>query len=196
MFPLSCVLLPGELLPLHVFEQRYRTMVAHCLEQEPPVFGVVLIARGSEVGGGDVRTDTGTVASIETVARSGDGRYALLARGTERLRVVQWLPDDPYPLAVVELLDDGPAPTASSLEAAWSSVRRVEALVSELGGTPDSEGGRPAENDAWGPCRRLPLGPMDRQRLLAGGGAERRLELLVELAAAQSDDLVRLLSGG
>lgn len=87
MFPLSAVLLPGDLLPLHVFEPRYRAMVADCLEHEPHEFGVVLIARGSEVGGGDVRTDIGTVAQLEALSRSHDGRYALLARGTSRLRV-------------------------------------------------------------------------------------------------------------
>lgn len=220
MFPLSSVLFPGELLPLHVFEQRYRTMMARCLESEPHLFGVVLIARGSEVGGGDTRTDVGTVARIEALSRSEDGRYAVLVRGTDRLHVRRWMPDDPYPLAVVEVLTEGPDPAGGTLEEARSSVRRVEALLSELGRSPapvvgglgesagedapegagsgDAEGaeGDEGPDSAWGLCRRLPLGPMDRQRLLAADEAEGRLRLLVELARAQAEDLLRLLSGG
>lgn len=205
MFPLSTVLFPGEMLPLHVFEQRYRTMMARCLERQPPVFGVVLIARGSEVGGGDTRTDVGTLASIEALSRSEDGRYALLARGTERLKVRQWLPDDPYPLAAVDVVADGPAPSSALLDEARSSVRRVEALRSELGRAPartvvaGARGAGAVEEDddsAWGVCRRLPLGPMDRQRLLATDDADARLRLLVELAQAQGEDLLHLLSGG
>ena len=64
MFPLGKVLVPGEVLPLHVFEPRYRQLVVDLLaaDDRPPEFGVVLIERGWEVGGGDARTDIGTVA--------------------------------------------------------------------------------------------------------------------------------------
>ena len=80
MFPLGSVLLPHEMLPLHVFEERYRAMIAACLASDAR-FGVVLIARGSEVGGGDVRCNTGTIASIEVASPTEDGRYGVLARG-------------------------------------------------------------------------------------------------------------------
>ena len=63
MFPLGTVLFPHGVLPLRVFEPRYRLMIAHCLEQDAR-FGVVLIERGSEVGGGDTRFHVGTVAQI------------------------------------------------------------------------------------------------------------------------------------
>ena len=59
MFPLGSVLLPGVVLPLHVFEPRYQQLVRDCLETDEHEFGVVLIDRGSEVGGGDSRTDVG-----------------------------------------------------------------------------------------------------------------------------------------
>ena len=85
MFPLGTVLLPGAVLPLHVFEPRYRTLVADCLAGEPE-FGVVLIERGSEVGGGDVRRDVGTVARIVEVAELPDGRSALVTVGTDASR--------------------------------------------------------------------------------------------------------------
>ena len=105
MFPLGTVLLPHGLLPLHIFEPRYRALVDTCLAREPePDFGVVLIERGSEVGGGDTRFGVGTVARIVEASRFDDGRYALLARGISRCAVREWLPDDPYPQARVEVI--------------------------------------------------------------------------------------------
>ena len=73
MFPLGTVLFPGAVLPLHVFEPRYRALVRDCLAGDRE-FGVVLIERGSEVGGGDVRVEVGTVARIVQVAEPPDGR--------------------------------------------------------------------------------------------------------------------------
>jgi len=210
MFPLSTVLFPGELLPLHVFEPRYRALVADCLEHEPHEFGVVLIARGSEVGGGDVRTDTGTVARIEALSRSHDGRYALLAQGTSRLRVEEWLEDDPYPQANVSPLEDAAAGDRVAFDAAFDAARtavwRVEALLSEMsadeqsGGrrTPDFDTGQHRDDaaggdESWALCRRLPLGPLDRQRLLSAGDPVERLSLLAELAGDTAEDIYRLL---
>ena len=98
MFPLGTVLFPHGLLPLHVFEPRYRALVETCLADEnEPEFGVVLIERGSEVGGGDTRFDVGTVARIVEASRFDDGRYVLVARGITRCAVREWLPDDPVP---------------------------------------------------------------------------------------------------
>ena len=103
MFPLGSVLLPGGVLPLHVFEPRYRQLVVDCLAgRDEPEFGVTLIERGCEVGGGDVRADVGAVARIARVDALDDGRYAVVAVGTRRIRVNAWLPDDPYPLADVD----------------------------------------------------------------------------------------------
>ena len=103
MFPLGSVLLPGERLPLHVFEPRYQALVRDCLAATGgPLFGTVLIARGHEVGGGDVRTDLGTAVRIVSHVGIGDGRYALDCIGEERIRVRRWLGDDPYPRAEIE----------------------------------------------------------------------------------------------
>ena len=79
MFPLGSVLVPGAVLPLHVFEPRYRALVRSCLDSGEPEFGVVLIERGSEVGGGDVRFDVGTLARIVQAGRFDDGRLAVVA---------------------------------------------------------------------------------------------------------------------
>src|SRR5436189_1506182 len=83
MFPLGTVLVPSAGLPLHVFEPRYRALVHDCLAGDGE-FGVVLIARGSEVGGQDVRTDVGTVARIVQAQELPDGRWAIAAVGVRR----------------------------------------------------------------------------------------------------------------
>src|SRR5262245_13277872 len=108
MFPLGVALLPGGVLPLHVFEPRYRQMVHDILSDDvdAPEFGVVMIERGREVGGGDVRTRVGTIARVVDIRALADGRYAMVAVGERRLRVNAWLPDDPYPLADVDAWPD------------------------------------------------------------------------------------------
>lgn len=106
MFPLQSALLPGEMLPLRIFEPRYTRLVQDCLAAEVPEFGVVLISRGSEVGGDDVRNAVGTLARITHHMDLGDGQYELLAQIGDRLRVRSWLPDAPYPRAMVELWPD------------------------------------------------------------------------------------------
>ena len=199
MFPLSTVLFPGCPLPLHVFEHRYRALVADCLAGDRR-FGVVLIARGSEVGGGDERHGVATVAEIEMARPEADGRWLLAARGVERARVTRWLSDDPYPRAVVEPWASDPAVDGAALRAAEQAVRRAQALLSELGDTPApaprwSLGDSP-EEIVWRLCALAPVTALDRQRLLEAPDAAARLALLVELVDAVGDDVDKLLSGG
>src|SRR6476660_9240536 len=134
MFPLGTVLFPHALLPLHVFEERYRRMTQRVLRGDGE-FGVVLIERGSEVGGGDARFGVGTVARVVEASRFDDGRYALVARGVTRCSVRAWLPDDPYPRAEVEVIDEiaGSPAEAASRAQLEQELRRVLALMSELG---------------------------------------------------------------
>ncbi len=109
MFPLGSVLVPHALLPLHVFEPRYRVLLFDCLGGDRE-FGVVLIERGSEVGGGDQRFDVATVARIAQAREFPDGRWFVLAVGSRRVDVVEWLPADPYPVALVETRPERPWP--------------------------------------------------------------------------------------
>ncbi|MRJ75733.1 peptidase S16 [Aeromicrobium sp. SMF47] len=102
MFPLGSVLFPAMPLPLRIFEDRYLQMLQDVLVQEPAEFGVVLIERGHEVGGGEHRFATGTVAQVVEVGE-GDGFISLLAQGGRRFEVVEWLPEAPYPRATVRL---------------------------------------------------------------------------------------------
>jgi hypothetical protein len=203
MFPLSTVLFPHAELPLHVFEARYRALMADCLEGDG-TFGVVLISRGSEVGGGEERVDVGTVARIADVVELEDGRMVVAARGGRRLRVDHWLPDDPYPRAVV--VDLHPQPDAVDLgdreavAAAGAAVRRLRSLLSELGDVPapahDLDLAGDDQEVGWRLCQLAPLNLMDRQRLLGCAGLGARMELLGALCAAMSDDVVALLAGG
>src|SRR5262245_1505573 len=108
MFPLERAMLPGEELPLRIFEPRYSEMVSECLAMADPAFGVVLIAAGREAGGGDARRDVGALAHITEVADFGDARYRLNCVMAERIRVLEWQPDAPYPRAAIELWPDEP----------------------------------------------------------------------------------------
>jgi uncharacterized protein len=107
LFPLHAVLCPGIALPLHIFEERYRELVRHCIETSSP-FGVVLIRDGHEVGGGTIAFSAiGTTAEIRKAGRYPDGRYDLLVVGTGRFAVEEvTVGEEPYIIADATLLDD------------------------------------------------------------------------------------------
>ena len=171
MFPLGSVLLPGAVLPLHIFEPRYRALVRDCLATTDHEFGVTMIERGSEIGGGDQRKPIGTVARMIQVAEMEDGRYAVVCVGTRRIRVNAWLPDDPYPLADVDEWPDLDPEGASpeTVAATTSRVRRAAALATELG---DSCGDATTEISgdpllaSYHLVALAPVGPADAYRLL------------------------------
>jgi len=177
MFPLGMALLPGAALPLHVFEPRYRQMVHDILadDVEVPEFGVVMIERGREVGGGDVRARIGTLAHLVDIRALPDGRYALVAIGAERLRVNAWLPDDPYPLADTDLWPDDDvgsidlAAAAATIDALHTRVREINDEVRALGEMvppPDTEIASDPHLALYHLGSLAPLGPADRQRML------------------------------
>ncbi len=199
MFPLSTVLFPHVRLPLHVFEPRYRALVADCLAGDGR-FGVVLISHGSEVGGGDRRLGVGTMAAIEVTHSLPQERVMVVARGIERVRVLRWLDDAPYPRALVEPWGCAPATDGAALRAAEAALRRVRALLSELGEGPalvtDDPLGATPDEVAWRLCALAPVNPLDRQRLLEAPGAGERLALLTELVDAVGGDAQALLAGG
>lgn len=95
LFPLNTVLFPGMVLPLHIFEERYKLMVRRCLEEEIS-FGVVLIREGQEAGGDAVPYEVGTSAVIAGVTRLADGRMDIATVGRERFRLLGVRRDLPY----------------------------------------------------------------------------------------------------
>ena len=126
LFPLHTVLCPGIVLPLHIFEERYRDMTRHCLDTGEP-FGVVLIRDGREIGTKGVATlaGVGAFAEIREAGRYSDGRYDLLAAATGRF-VIESVDaqKEPYLVAEVTALEDevGDEPRAERLAAA--AIRR------------------------------------------------------------------------
>ncbi|HEX4906032.1 MAG TPA: LON peptidase substrate-binding domain-containing protein [Acidimicrobiales bacterium] len=200
MFPLGSVLFPHMPLPLHVFEPRYRALVHDCLAGDR-TFGVVLIERGHEVGGGDVRFGTGCTARIAEAEETPDGRWGLIATGVTRFRVDSWLPDDPYPRAEVTMLDDGGWTTDASIamDHATAVFARVLDLAVRLGSTVDSSvlerSGDPVL-DHWTLVSRAPVGALDQLSLLAAETPERRLDLLTNQLAEVETVLASRLGGG
>lgn len=195
MFPLGSVLFPGMPLPLRVFEPRYVEMLSAVLGQTPSEFGVVLIERGSEVGGGDVRFSLGTVATIETVQIEEDS-IQLIARGGARVEVVEWLADDPYPRARLRELTPLSAETVgpTALADAEHVVRETLARVSEfaeLHWPPDIELADDPDTRLWQLAGIAPVGPLDQQALLGSATAADMLARLVEETRAAGDTLVQ-----
>jgi Lon protease-like protein len=201
MFPLGNVVFPYMLLPLHIFEERYRALMTDLQEVEDPEFGVVLIERGSEVGGGEERAALGTAVRVLDAEQIEDGRWVAVTAGTRRIRVTGWLPDAPYPQAVVEDVKDlDTSDEAIVLRGeAYHAVRKVAALQAELG-----EPGAPidfelAENPtvaSYQACALAPIGPLDAQRLLAIDDPTARLRELTGLLHEQIEYLELQLAQG
>src|SRR5579864_6473610 len=105
LFPLSTVLFPHMPLALHVFEERYRTMMRDCREQGI-TFGVLAIREGLEVGGGAVPYRVGTLAQLRDVEELPDGRYNLLVVGASRFHVESFSRERPYLTGEVRYLED------------------------------------------------------------------------------------------
>lgn len=204
MFPLASVLFPGAPLPLHVFEPRYRQLVADVMTTDR-AFGVVLISRGSEVGGGDQRLDIGTLVDIEGLSQLDDGQFALLARGTQRIRIKRWLEDDPYPRAEIERLpEDLRDVDAGNIERTLATIRYARALLSELHDTPplptdlDISSRTPSEliDAHWLLCSVAPFDAFDRQQLLEATSVRDRLDRLASLCGELARDVTAMLALG
>jgi Lon protease-like protein len=106
LFPLNTVLFPGAVLSLHVFEERYRRMIAECLDSGE-AFGVVLIREGREAGDPDVLPyEVGTTAEIDEVTPLPAGRYHVNTTGRRRFRITEIVSRDPYLTAQVEFLPE------------------------------------------------------------------------------------------
>lgn len=197
MFPLQSVLFPGIVLPLHVFEPRYQQLVKD-LSSGPSNFGVVLIARGSEVGGGDQRCEVGTIARLAERITLDDGTSVILAVGVSRIRVRNWLPDDPYPLALVEDLLD-PVPQGDEFPELVADLekrlRYLLLLKDEIAMSSEIPVQVALSSDRiealWQMCAVAPIPVLDQQNLLCQDEPVRRAEMLGGLI----DDAISLYEG-
>src|SRR5512142_3374896 len=130
LFPLGAVLYPGMLLPLHIFEERYRQLVRDLLDgAEPRRFGVIAIRKGRETGVDGVHSlyEVGCTAGLRRVDRRDDGRYDIVAVGTARFRLLGLDQTRPYLQGEIEMLTEEPADAA----AAGPAAKVVEAAFRE-----------------------------------------------------------------
>jgi Lon protease-like protein len=200
MFPLTTVLLPAMPLPLRIFEERYLKLLGDLLGQETPEFGVVLIARGPEVGGGEKRMDIGTIASVTNIGTT-EQFYGLESVGSRRFRVNAWLPDDPYPLADIDFIpdliwDDTLMPARVHLE---SKVRQLLAFASEFGDLqygPDVEFSDDPMEACWQLAGVLPVGDLDQLNLLGSQSAEELISKTYDVVNFAEEDLRTMLQTG
>lgn len=193
MFPLGSVLFPYMPLRLRVFEDRYLVMLSRILQSDISEFGVVLIERGQEVGGGEHRFPYGTVAQI-TELEAPEGFVGLLAQGSRRIEVIEWMTEDPHPQAVVrELVElewhDELLPLRREAE---REVRRALALASEFDDQlwpADVQLSEDPAAAAWQLAGIAPVGPLDQMKLLRAETMEELLHSIIESSVAAADGL-------
>ncbi len=177
IFPLELVLLPGVPLPLHIFEPRYKEMIAECLEKKKP-FGVV---RASSEGVADI----GCTAEIMSVTKKyDDGRMDILARGGERFEVIEVNEDRAFLQAEIAVVqdededDDGEEPRKPTAEMVTQAVR-LHAEIAKLAGAEPSGPDEHAGNLSFLLAGSLPLDLDFKQSLLATLSEGKRLEAVI-----------------
>jgi Lon protease-like protein len=202
LFPLGVVLFPGMLLPLHLFEERYRRLMSDRRDVDP-VFGVVLTRRGHEVGEQPAIHAVGTAATLIGAGRYADGRWDVVVRGGRRFRVegedwstsyltgsVGWLEEQQGATSgqsIVDLLAD--------VTDVWDRLLRMIGEATGVEISRDDPGDDPAAV-AYAICARLPLDTWDRQRLLEAPTTADRLRLLRHLLRRDHALLRRVGAGG
>ncbi len=185
LFPLNTVLFPGATLPLHIFEERYKLMIAACIEEQRP-FGVLLIRKGYEVGEMAEPFEIGTTAHIARVDQLDEGRLNLICLGGQRFRTVRLVSEDPYLTGEVEILEttatDDPkakelSDDAGSLFAEY--VRLYLAMSNQWARSIEMPGEPDTLADFIG--SRLGVSPRTKQQLLEELSARTRLALEVQI---------------
>ena len=172
LFPLGIVLLPGEAVPLHIFEERYKLMIGECLD-EGREFGIIWLAD-------DELKQVGCSARITRVLeRFDDGRLNILVEGTAPFRLDRRIGELAYPAGDVEVLDDEPDADEPALERTRSSYADLVEEVTDS--RPDAEA--LAELGAYGMAATLDIAPSAKQALLELRSEPARLEQLEALFA-------------
>ncbi len=191
LFPLGSVLFPGALMPLHIFEPRYRLLIRRCIDGHRP-FGIVLIRNGSEVDPGAEPYDVGTEAKIVAESALPDGRSYIVTRGERRFAVENLMPDvEPYLVGRVRYLDETDGDGA--LDRARKALDALGAyLLAVVAVTDDSRGERALADDLRG------APPRDLAYRIAGSLAvdapQQQALLELETASARLDEETRILN--
>jgi Lon protease-like protein len=198
LFPLGTVLFPGVLLPLHVFEERYRQLVRDLLAapHEDRRFGVVAIREGREVGVAGVRAlhRVGCVARVRRVEPYDDGRFDIVTSGSQRFRLGRLAEGKAYLQADVELLGEPLGADAGSAAAqvgqAWTSYRDTLGAAAELDDRADGD----ATSLSYLVAAGMVLDLTERQRLLEAPDTAERLQRELALLRRETGLLGRLPS--
>jgi uncharacterized protein len=193
LFPLGSVLYPGLVLPLHIFEDRYRQLVADLLAgPEPRQFGVIAIRQGRETGvdGVSALYETGCTAVLRRAEKHPDGRFELVTVGTDRFRLLQLADPAPYLTGEVELLPDAvgdAAAAAAAVPAVQHQFRSYLELLSALGRAQITVSDLPDEPVllSYLVAATIVADLPAKQRLLAEPDARRRLAAERSLLAAE-----------
>jgi Lon protease-like protein len=172
-------------LSLRIFEERYLKLLGDLVLEETPEFGVVLIEKGPEVGGGEKRLPIGTIASVIDIGTL-EQFYGIESVGSQRFRVNAWLPDDPYPMADIDFIpdliwDDSLMPARVHLE---TKVRKLLAFASEFGDLQygsDTELSDDPMDACWQLAGVLPVGQLDQIDLLNSQSADELISRTYEI---------------
>ena len=180
IFPLPLVLLPTELAPLHIFEERYKRMINLCIE-EGAEFGIVWL-------GDSGLADVGCTARItELIDRMEDGRMNIVVRGGKPFRLLRRVEELPYPAGDIEMLEDEQDADDSHAEAARSTYAEVvEKATDERPSDEDLAG-----MDAYRMAATIELEPALKQRLLDSRSEDERLDIVEELFTRAVERLER-----
>ena len=194
MFPLGSVLLPYTPLVLRVFEPRYLTMMGRLLDVEDPEFGVVLIERGLEAGGGDQRSSVGTMARILQVEAGASDLY-VVAVGGERITVDRWGEDDPHPVAEVSEMaplvwDEALAPLHREAEQIVRRLATLASVLDEARWDPGTDLSDDPVESSWQLAAIAPLGEYDRFRLLNSTSLGGLLRGIIDLCLEEEPVLI------
>jgi Lon protease-like protein len=180
IFPLGLVALPHEYVPLHIFEERYRTMIGECLERGTE-FGIVWVDEDEDA------ERTGCAMEIARVLeRMDDGRLNILSRGTRPFRVVEEVDHLPYPAATVEFVHDSEEPP--DLDAAQTAQEAYRALVATATDNEPDEGDLEAMS-AYAMAATVEFGLEAKQGLLDLRSENARLRLVTRLFRAATKRL-------
>ena len=170
LFPLGIVMLPSEIVPLHIFEERYKLMIGECVEEESE-FGIVWLSD-------DGLKEVGCTARVaQVLERTEDGRMNILAQGSRPFRMLRKIDDLPYPAGDVEMLDDddeGDEELAGSAREAYAAL--VERVTDDRPGPDELEG-----LDAYGMAATIELAAAPKQALLEERSEDRRLKVVGDL---------------
>ncbi len=192
LFPLNVVLFPGMVLPLHIFEDRYKAMIGDCIDRDAP-FGVVLIKEGPEVGGPAEPFAIGTSARITTVDRLEDGRLNLLTMGELRFETASVSQQVPHMVGQVRYLEEQPGEDQPELmsEVGEQYTTFLRNLSSLSGGwTANADIPQDAITLAYGVASTLDLPRPMRQEILEFATATQRLERLLPLLKRGNEALL------